>query len=219
MLELKNISKSFKNNEILDNINFKFEPGKIYSIKGRNGSGKTVLLKCICGLLSITNGNIFYNGKELGKDFEILPNIGVIIESPIFWKDKTGFQTLDFLSSIKRVISKEEIISVLKLVGLYEYKDVLVKKYSLGMKQRLAIAQAIMENPQILLLDEPINSLDEEGIEMFKAIMKVEKEKGKIIIIVSHIIEDIVGICDYNLVLSKKRLSYNYKYVGVSSDV
>lgn len=201
MLKINNLYKTFKNQEVLKNINYNFEPGTIYCIQGKNGSGKTVFLKSICGLTKITSGSIEYNGKILNKDFSILPSLGVIIETPIFWKDKTGFETLEFLTSIRGKISKTEIEEVLGKVGLSDVKDKKIRKYSLGMRQRLAIAQAIVEKPEILLLDEPTNSLDAEGVEMFQKLMLEEKERGTTILIVSHVMDDIKEICDKKLML------------------
>lgn len=201
MLKINNLYKTFKNQEVLKNINYSFEPGTIYCIQGKNGSGKTVFLKSICGLTKITSGSVEYNGKILNKDFSILPSLGVIIETPIFWKDKTGFETLEFLTSIRRKISKTEIEEVLGKVGLYDVKDKKIRKYSLGMRQRLAIAQAIVEKPEILLLDEPTNSLDAEGVEMFQKLMLEEKERGTTILIISHVMDDIKEICDKKLML------------------
>lgn len=203
MLKLENISKKFKNNLVLNNINYNFTEGKIYLIKGRNGAGKTVLLKTICNLTYPNHGTVEY---VIDNNNYCQPDYGIIIESPIFWKDKTGYDTLCFLASIRNKIGKEEINTVLKLVGLEKVKDTTIKKYSLGMHQRLAIAQAIMEDPAILLFDEPTNSLDDEGIEMFKKIILEEKRKGKIIIIVSHIIEELNGICDTKLILKNGEL-------------
>ncbi|MGG7163450.1 ABC transporter ATP-binding protein [Clostridium ihumii] len=201
MLKINNLYKTFKNQEVLKNINYNFEPGTIYCIQGKNGSGKTVFLKSICGLTKITSGSVEYNGKILNKDFSILPSLGVIIETPIFWKDKTGFETLEFLTSIRGKISKTEIEEVLGKVGLSDVKDKKIRKYSLGMRQRLAIAQAIVEKPEILLLDEPTNSLDAEGVEMFQKLMLEEKERGTTILIVSHVMDDIKEICDKKLML------------------
>lgn len=201
MLKINNLYKTFKNQEVLKNINYSFEPGTIYCIQGKNGSGKTVFLKSICGLTKITSGSVEYNGKILNKDFSILPSLGVIIETPIFWKDKTGFETLEFLTSIRGRISKTEIEEVLGKVGLSDVKNKKIRKYSLGMRQRLAIAQAIVEKPEILLLDEPTNSLDAEGVEMFQKLMLEEKERGTTILIVSHVMDDIKEICDKKLML------------------
>ncbi|MCB2313784.1 ABC transporter ATP-binding protein [Clostridium tagluense] len=202
MLKINNLCKSFKHNDVLKNINYTFKAGTIYCIQGKNGSGKTVFLKSICGLTKTTSGTIEYEGKILNKDFSILPSLGVIIETPLFWKDKTGLETLEFLTSIKGNVKKEECIEALNKVGLRDVKNARIRKYSLGMKQRLAIAQAIVEKPKILLLDEPTNSLDVDGVEIFQKIMLEEKARGTTILIVSHVMDDIEQICDKKLILS-----------------
>lgn len=203
MLRLKNVSKRFRDNEIIKDTNYLFEEGKIYLIRGKNGVGKTVLLKILCGLMKPTTGKVEYNDKDINN--QIL-NYGVIIETPVFWKDKTGYETLEFLASIRNEIGKEDIDKVLEIVGLSDVKNKNVKKYSLGMKQRLGIAQAIMENPKIILFDEPTNSLDDDGVEMFKKVLLAEREKGKLIIVVSHNIEEIQDISDYTLYLKNNSL-------------
>lgn len=206
MIILENVCKRFKNNYVLKNVDFKFEEGKIYGISGKNGSGKTVLLKSICGLTKISEGKIIYNDKVLNKDIDLLPSIGVIIETPLFWKDKTGLETLEFLASIQKKIHREKILEYLDKVGLREVKDKKIKSYSLGMRQRLAIAQALMEDPDILLFDEPTNSLDSEGVEIFKNLMIEEKSKNKTILIVSHNIDELLEICDERVNLVNNNL-------------
>lgn len=203
MLKLVNVSKNFRNNVIIKDVNYSFEEGKIYLIRGKNGVGKTVLLKILCGLMKPTTGKVEYNDNDINN--QVL-NYGVIIETPVFWKDKTGYETLEFLASIRNKIGKRDIDKALEFVGLSNVKNRNVKKYSLGMKQRLAIAQAIMENPKILLFDEPINSLDDDGVEMFKKVLLAEKEKGKLIVVVSHNIEEIQDISDYTLFLKNNSL-------------
>lgn len=204
MLELKEVSKKFGNLVILDKMSYSFEQSKIYVIKGKNGVGKTVLLKLICGLMSVDEGEIKYfdeRGNQKKCEF------GIIIENPIFWKDKTGVETLEFLASIKNKIAKKQIEQTLETVGLKDAARLRTKKYSLGMKQRLAIGQAIMENPDILLFDEPTNSLDDDGVEMFKNIILKEKQEGKIVIIVTHNIEDVNDICDTLLDFKNHQIS------------
>lgn len=202
MLKLENVVKKFGNQNIINDITYSFEEGKVYLIRGKNGVGKTVLLKTICGLMKPSSGRINYFNDHNHNNLKY----GVIIETPQFWKDKTGYETLKFLASIRKIIGDEEINNALSLVGLLDDKNKNVKKYSLGMKQRLAIAQAIMENPNILLFDEPTNSLDDDGVEMFKKIILKEKELGKIIIIVSHNIEEIQDISDCILFLKDGNL-------------
>lgn len=203
MLILNEVSKRFKDLVILDKLSYSFDEGNIYVVKGKNGVGKTVLLKLICGLVKPNEGNVKYidaSGNERDAEF------GIIIENPIFWKDKTGLETLEFLASIKNKIKIEEIKQVLEYVGLKDAANIKTKKYSLGMRQRLAIAQAIMEEPEILLFDEPTNSLDDDGVEMFKKIISHEKEKGKIVIIVTHNVEDIGDISDKILYLKNHKI-------------
>lgn len=168
---------------MLDNINLEFESGKKYAIIGANGSGKTLLLKLISGLLIPTNGNIYINGEELHKDFRFYESMGLIIETINFYDNISGFDTLKLLSSINKKVKDDEIIEVLDKLNLKDDMNKKVKEYSLGMKQRLAIAQAIMENPKVLLLDEPTIALDEKSRDIFFNILdKFKKENATIII-------------------------------------
>jgi ABC-2 type transport system ATP-binding protein len=203
MIKLENVSKKFRYNEILDHVNCEFDDGSIYLIRGKNGTGKTVLLKLLCGLSKPTEGKVTFYDQD-HKAYK--PYIGTIIETPIFWKDMTGMECLSFLASIRKIIDKETILEALKRVGLYDAKDMSTRKYSLGMRQRLAIAQAVMENPDVLLFDEPTNSLDDDGVDIFRKIVLEEKEKGKTIVIVSHNIEDLQDLADYTLLLKNRNL-------------
>ena len=193
---LDHLSKRFGKEQILNDISLQLESGNIYGIIGRNGSGKTVLLKLICGLLRPTSGKITYNGETLGDRIKILPNTGVILNRPEFFEELSAYQNLELLAKLKKIISKEEICEVIQKVGL-ENDNKQVSKYSLGMKQRLGIAQAIMEHPDHLILDEFSNGLDEEGIKMIHSILRSEAQKGKLIVITSHHQEDIVSLCDH----------------------
>lgn len=188
--------KIFKEQKIIDHLNISFFSGKIYGIVGYNGSGKTVLLKCICGFLTLDEGEIIIYGKKLKKDMDIIQNAGVIIEEPAFLKDYTGKKNLEFLYSIRNKEDSELIDKVLYKVGLDASSSKKVKHYSLGMKQRLAIAQAIMEDPQILLLDEPMNGLDKNGVAEIRRLLWELKEQNKTIVLVSHNQEDIRVLCD-----------------------
>lgn len=172
------------------------EKGKIYGIQGHNGCGKTMLLRAISGLIKATEGEVVIDGKILRKEIDFPPSIGVLIENPEFWKQYTGIQVLQTLARIKGEIHKEEIVESMKRVGLLEKKDIVVGKYSLGMRQRLGIAQAIMEKPEILLFDEPTNALDREGVSLFLEIIKEEKKRGALIVIVSHDPNTLLDICD-----------------------
>ncbi|ADL69760.1 ATP-binding cassette domain-containing protein [Thermoanaerobacterium saccharolyticum] len=195
-LEVTNLSKNIGQNEILKSINLNLEKGTIYGFFGRNGSGKTMLFRALCGLIKPTSGTITINNKVLHRDISFPESIGVIIESPGFWDHYTGFENLKVLSSIKNIIGDEDIRKSIKRVGLDPDDRRIYKKYSLGMKQRLAIAQAIMERPDIIILDEPTNSLDENGVQLVREILIEEKKRGALILIASHNKDDIDILSD-----------------------
>lgn len=206
-IELKNISKVIKNNTVLDDINFKFENGKIYGLKGRNGSGKSMLLRMISGLIRPTSGSVIIDGKELHKEIQSLGNIGIVLENAGLYPDFTGYHNLKYLASIKGQISDDEILNAIKRVGLDPYDKKTVKKYSLGMKQKIVIAQAIMEKPDFLLLDEPTNALDEKGVKLLREIVQEEAARGALVIIASHNEEDINLLCDRVIVMSDGKIT------------
>lgn len=193
---VQNITKEFKNQVVLKTVNLEFEMGKIYGIIGRNGSGKTVLLKCICGLLAPSTGKIIVGDKVVGKDIDYPQNIGFIIESPGFLPNYSGFKNLKYLASIRGRVKDDEIRKCIELVGLNPDDKKHVSNYSLGMRQRLGIAQALMENPDILILDEPMNALDNVGVDYMRKVFLRMKEEGKMIIIASHIRDDVEILCD-----------------------
>lgn len=195
-IEVQNVVKRFRDQVVLKNVSISFEKGKIHGIVGRNGSGKTVLFKCICGLMHPEEGVILVNGKRVGRDVDMPEDIGAIIEAPGFLPNYSGYKNLRFLANIRRKIGKEEILNVLKTVGLDPESRKHVGKYSLGMRQRLGIAQAIMEDPEILILDEPMNGLDNAGVQDIRALLLELKAQGKTILLASHNHEDIVALCD-----------------------
>ena len=199
-LIVENVSKSFGKEEIIKQANFVCHSGIITGIVGENGSGKTVLMKLIIGLKKATKGRILYDNLQLKKDFDYLPSVGIIIEAPGFFDELTGFENLQALAKIRGRISDADIVSWMQKVGL-ENDSKIVENYSLGMRQRLGIAQALMENPDVLILDEFTNGLDEEGIEMAHRLLVEEKNKGKIIVISSHSRYDIQQLCDEIYVL------------------
>lgn len=180
MIRVKNVSKKLKDKFVLQDINLEFEEGKMYLLQGHNGCGKTMLLRMLCGLISPTSG-------EVCNDVEY--DYGVMIENPSFIEEKTGFYNLKYLASVKKKISDEQINDMLEKFDLYSAKDQKVKKYSLGMKQRLGIIQAIMESPKVILLDEPFNALDEKNYNKMLEQLEKEKESGKIIVIAAHMIQ------------------------------
>lgn len=196
MISIENLNKQFKNQLVLNNINMKFSNGHIYGIIGRNGSGKTVLLKCICGFLKPTTGVISVNHKIVGKDIDFPENLGFIIETPGFLLNYSGYKNLKYLASIRKKIDSNEIKDSMSLVGLDFADKKHVGKYSLGMRQRLGIAQAIMEKPDILVLDEPMNALDRNGVEEMRRLFLKMKSEGKLILLTSHNREDIEILCD-----------------------
>lgn len=196
MICVEHVSKKFGDVIALDDVNITFEEGKIYGIVGRNGSGKTVLFKTMIGYLKPSAGKVIVSGKEIGKDKDFADNIGIIIENPGFLRGYSGYKNLEYLASIRNIIGKEEIYESMRRVGLEPESRKKVGKYSLGMRQRLGIAQAIMEKPEILILDEPMNGLDNQGVEDVRNILLHLKEEGKTIILASHNKEDIEILCD-----------------------
>lgn len=197
IIEVKNVYKSFKNIEVLHDVSLQADAGSICGIIGRNGSGKTVLFKCICGFLQTDRGEIQIEGKAVGKDKSTLSNMGIIIESPGFLRHYSGYKNLEFLMGLNGKADREKINAVLDLVGLAEQKNKKVGKYSMGMRQRLGIAQAIMEEQNILILDEPMNGLDNQGVEDIRKLLLKLKEKGTAILLASHNQEDIRQLCDF----------------------
>ena len=196
MISVEHATKKFREITALSDVTIEFEKNKIHGIIGRNGSGKTVLIKSICGLLRLTQGRVVVDNKVIGKDVQIPDNIGVIIETPGFYGNFSGYDNLKYLADIKGRVGKEEIRQVMNRVGLDPDMKRWVGKYSLGMRQRLGIAQAIMENPDILILDEPTNGLDKRGVEEFRELMMSFREEGKTILLASHSAEDIELLCD-----------------------
>lgn len=204
---VKNVYKSFKEHFILHNISIDFEKHKIHGLIGRNGSGKTMLLKCICGLTTVSAGEISVNGSIIGRDVDMPEQVGIIVETPGFLPNYTGFKNLKFLAGIHKVISRKEIKGALKRVGLDPNNKKKVSKYSLGMKQRLGIAQAIMERPSILLLDEPLNGIDKHGVHDMRELFLQLRSEGTTILLASHHAEDVDLLCDKVYEMEQGRLS------------
>lgn len=206
MIEIKNVSKKIKENQVLDHVSCRMEEGKVYGIYGRNGSGKTMLMRCILGLIYADSGVVEINGRIIGKNVDFPQSVGAIIENPGFFSYATGYENLKLLADIKKEISEEKIRATIQRVGLDDRDKRMVSKYSLGMKQRLAIAQAVMEEPEILVLDEPTNALDEQGVQMFRDIIKEEKKRGALIILASHNKDDIDLLADVKIQMSNGRI-------------
>lgn len=196
VIEIQNVSKHFGEEHVLKEVSHTFEQGKIHGIVGNNGSGKTVLMKCICGFLKPDSGAIFVNHKQVGVETDFPEDIGIIIETPGFLPHLSGTQNLRILASLQRKANDHTIWSVLELVGLDPNMKKPVGKYSLGMRQRLGFAQALMEDPGLLILDEPFNGLDKHGVVHIRGIIKNLRLEGKTVLLASHNQVDIDELCD-----------------------
>ena len=198
-IKLENVSKRFKNENVLKGISYSFESGKIYSIVGRNGSGKSVLLKIIAGLYLQDKGNVLFDNKNYNMINEIPNNLGIVIEQPSFINDLTGLENLKLLASIRNVATERDIVESLETVNLKDDMNKKYSKYSLGMRQKLSIAQAIMEQQKVILLDEPFNGIDRQSVVAIKEYLKRVKNEDKLIIITTHIMDDVVDLSDVML--------------------
>lgn len=196
MIEIVDVSKSFGEEQVLKHVTHVFEKGKIHGIVGNNGSGKTVLMKCVCGFLRPDTGVILVNHKQVGRETDFPEDIGIIIETPGFLPHLSGFQNLKILASLQKKANNHTIRAVLEQVGLDPDMRKPVGKYSLGMRQRLGLAQALMEDPGLLILDEPLNGLDKHGTQHIRNVIKGLREEGKTVILASHNQLDIDELCD-----------------------
>lgn len=196
-VQIKNVTKRFGEDLVLKEVNLSLNYGQVYGIVGNNGSGKTVLMKCICGFLPATTGTIHVFGRQIGQEKDFPESLGVIIETPGFLTQYTGMRNLEILADMNGIITKADIRLILRKVGLDPDMKKPVGKYSLGMRQRLGIAQAIMEDPRFLILDEPFNGLDKHGVEEIRALLLELKAMGKTILLASHNEEDIRILCDH----------------------
>lgn len=195
-IQVNDIVLRFKKDILLDHVSYQCEHGKIHGIVGRNGSGKTLLMKCICGFIRPNEGHIYVRDKEIGKDIDFTPDTGIIIETPGFIPYYSGYRNLKVLAAINNRISRKDIENAMYQVGLDPTMKKRVATYSLGMRQRLGIAQAIMEDPSLIILDEPFNGLDKHGVEEMREYFLSLKKKGKTILLTSHNTEDIEYLCD-----------------------
>lgn len=207
VIQIKNAGKRFKTKEVFKDINLNVEEGKSYGFIGCNGSGKSVFFKCICGFMTLTSGEIIVNKKKIGKDMDFISDAGVVIEEPSFLNHISGYKNLSIIANIRKVAKEEDIERVLKQFDLFESKDKKVGAYSLGMKQKLRLAQALMENPKILILDEPTNGLDKESVMKLYNILNDFKSKGGTLLLSSHHKDDIDACCD---------CVYEFQNLGIS---
>ena len=206
-LEVKHISKSIKKRPILVDISLSLESGNVYGIVGRNGSGKTMLLRALSGLMGVDAGEICCNGKKLHTDIDVLPNLGIILENADLYPEYTCFKNLRLLGKINKKVDDTMIAQVIEKLGLDPKDKRTYRKYSLGMKQRAKIAQAIMESPEVLILDEPTNALDEQGVQDVRQIILAEKNRGALVILASHNQEDIRCLSDTVYYMSNGHLT------------
>lgn len=211
-ITVSNLSKIIKKREVLKNINYTFCSGKAYGLYGRNGSGKTMLLRALSGLIYPTGGTIYIDDKKLHDDISFPPSIGIIIENTNLLPQYDAFTNLKIIAKIKKVASDEDIRHSIDRVGLDSYSKLKVKNFSLGMKQRLSIAQAIFEKPDIIMLDEPTNAIDEKGITIVRNLILEEKRRGAIIIIASHNKEDLAVLADEKISMSNGEIINNVDY-------
>lgn len=206
MIQLQNVTKRIKENTVLDNVSYTFKSGFVYGLYGQNGSGKTMLLRAISGLINLDSGSIFIDGEKLHGKIEFPPETGIVIENMELLPECSAKRNLQMLAKIKNIADEKDIIFSLERVGLDPDSDKKVKKFSLGMKQRLNIAQAIFENQKIILLDEPTNALDEDAVQLIYKIIREEKSRGATIIVATHHKEDLKEVCDVILKIAEGKI-------------
>ena len=206
MIQLQNVTKRIKENTVLDNVSYTFKSGFVYGLYGQNGSGKTMLLRAISGLINLDSGSIFIDGEKLHDKIEFPPETGIVIENMELLPECSAKRNLQMLAKIKNIADEKDIIFSLERVGLDPDSDKKVKKFSLGMKQRLNIAQAIFENQKIILLDEPTNALDEDAVQLINKIIREEKSRGATIIVATHHKEDLKEVCDVILKIAEGKI-------------
>ncbi|RHA94553.1 ABC transporter ATP-binding protein [Agathobacter rectalis] len=206
MIQLQNVTKRIKENTVLDNVSYTFKSGFVYGLYGQNGSGKTMLLRAISGLINLDSGSIFIDGEKLHDKIEFPPETGIVIENMELLPECSAKRNLQMLAKIKNIVDEKDIIFSLERVGLDPDSDKKVKKFSLGMKQRLNIAQAIFENQKIILLDEPTNALDEDAVQLIYKIIREEKSRGATIIVATHHKEDLKEVCDVILKIAEGKI-------------
>ena len=206
MIQLQNVTKRIKENTVLDNVSYTFKSGFVYGLYGQNGSGKTMLLRAISGLINLDSGSIFIDGEKLHDKIEFPPETGIVIENMELLPECSAKRNLQMLAKIKNIADEKDISFSLERVGLDPDSDKKVKKFSLGMKQRLNIAQAIFENQKIILLDEPTNALDEDAVQLIYNIIREEKSRGATIIVATHHKEDLKEVCDVILKIAEGKI-------------
>lgn len=205
-IELRHLTKIIGDHTIIDHIDLSLKSGRIYGLKGYNGCGKTMLMRLIAGLIRTSEGSVVIDGKQLGKDMDFPPSTGILLENPAFLGGYSGYENLRLLASIRNVITVKDVEQVLQRVGLSHAAKQKYRKYSLGMKQRLGIAAAIMEHPALIILDEPTNALDADGIELIKGLIQQERERGALILLTCHDKEILEELCDVIFTMDNGRI-------------
>ena len=209
-LVVRNVYKEINGNKVLKDVNLHMESGKVYGLVGRNGSGKTMLFRALSGLIKISSGEIIWNNNILHKDIEVLPSVGIVLENAGLYPELTGLENLKLLAKINKKVGEKEIIAAIERVGMKPFDKRIYAKYSLGMKQKLGIVCAIMENPDIVILDEPINALDEESVERVKQVITRIKTEDKIIIIACHDKEELFYLADKIIEIEDGKVKREY---------
>lgn len=205
-IELKNVTKIIKRNKVLDDINYTFESGHIYGLNGKNGCGKTMLMRCITGLIYPTDGEVVINAKRLGRDIQFPPSVGILIENPTFLPNYTGLDNLIMLAELKGNCSVEDIKNIIREVGLNPDDKRKYYKYSLGMRQRLGVAAALMNKSDIIILDEPINAIDGEGVTMIRNLIKSYVDENRIIIVACHDMQEMDLLADIKIYMADGKI-------------
>lgn len=207
-IEIKDYVKKLGGNTVLDHVSLELTGGKVYGLKGKNGSGKTMLLRAICGLIRPTKGLVELDGRVLGKDMTFPESLGILLENPGFIPEYTGMENLKILAELRDVVKEEQIAAVMRKVGLDPDEKKKYRKYSLGMKQKLGIAAAIMEKPALILLDEPTNALDVESVERFRDIVRELRNEDRILVIASHDMQELDACCDEVFQMENGRIRF-----------
>lgn len=205
-LQVKDYTKRIGNETVLDSVSLEMEKGKIYGLRGKNGSGKTMLLRAVCGLIRPDSGEVTVDGKVIGKDISFPESIGALIENPGFIPNYSGYQNLKLLADIRGKVGDSQIREALERTGLDPDDRKKFKKYSLGMKQKLGIAAAIMEDPELIILDEPTNALDEESVRKIRSLLKEYRERGRLVIVASHDAQELEAVADKIFIMEGGRL-------------
>lgn len=210
-MRLEHVYKTLRRTEVIHDVSLSMTGGQVYGLRGYNGSGKTMLMRVMAGLMKPTDGQVYIGGKKLGEEMDFPPSIGILLENPAFLADYTGFENLELIAGLRQVAGREQIREALARVGLDPDDRRKYRKYSLGMKQRLGVAGAVFEHPDIVLLDEPTNALDAEGVERVTGLIRTERDRGALVVVASHGSGWLDGVADKIFVIENGRIPDNRK--------